>query len=228
MNYPLAPSNVQQRQLIKWLRGKLGKSVSPGNIRPHTLRVYAKLSADNNVVTFDLAEAAKVLTGEVLLKDNAVFYANLMGIGILQVNAPVVNGIQKYYPGNTMPLSYPNALSFTDPNELSAIRTFFNGLLNVKSETNTRLENQLVSNFMVKGDDAFGVEEGVKHVDLSTALPFFGNKSNQITISLADGDPAIKAAITGATGTANYAVIELRGALIIDGIKARTVVESLV
>ncbi len=197
----------RQLALMELLRTKLNGIVLKSEIRPRTLRAFSLLQGDNAGTVFNYKDTAKILDGESLLRDGRIFVGNLLSFGIAKVpvaTAATTNSQAVLAPGNMEVISYAHPDFFANSNvavssfggqssgtssttELNAIRMFFNGELEFKTDSNIRLEKFPMSRF--SGIEQYGafVPRGLKVVDLFNAWLLDGSKDNTATIKYLAG-----------------------------------------
>ena len=136
----------RQLAIMEVLRTKLNGIVPKSDIQPRTIRAFAELQGDSQTVVFNFKEAAKVLGGESLLRDNRIFIGSHLAFGIAKVPMlPSGSGnTMVLAPGNMETISYPHPDMFSNATvqvtsfggtsggtststELQAVRMYFNG-----------------------------------------------------------------------------------------------------
>lgn len=208
---------VQRQQLNKhreWAR-KFG--ISPGDIRPQTILLYAPLSASKDVYNFDISDkAASVLAIERRLKDSSLFFANLFGLGVLK--APVLSSVQ--YPAGGRILHYPDKTIFAAAgsastfSEAQAVGMLFHSTLSMQTDQTVRLDNMSCEVFESAPDTQSGAaaqpSNGLNLVDLSTSFFIWGDRKNNLQLNLPLGGERTNIGGVPASGV-NYACIAIGG-----------------
>ena len=220
-------AGYRQMDTLTVLRTKLNGIVNKSKIEPHTMRAFAELRSDNASVVFNYKAAKSVLKGETLLSDNHIFVGNLMAFGIAQI--PVIGGVSA--PGNMETICYPHPDVFANSTvgtssfssaistgtsvstELQSVRMFFNGLLQVKTDQDIRIENFAMSGFsMLEQQSGLHVPRGLHHVDMYNTMLLDGSKDNSATITYMDG--RYDAIAGDLTTHRNYGISEIKGFII--------------
>lgn len=224
----MAPVMDAERGTINRIRAiAREKGFSAGAVRPFSLRMYAALTATKGNLTFQPNIGVSVNHAmEILLEKTDIFFCNKMGLGIHKV---LISGTAEI-PANTPIIHYPDRNWFTVANEARDLEILYNGLLELKTDTDVRLEvfdtkrlrhvPQTQYN-ATAGTGTMWQVEGNEMKELPMNFALWGNKRNKFVFEAKAGSYANW---FGAAGTSqNYAVLFLDGYLIVNGAESVTV-----
>lgn len=215
-------------QMLTRLRGQAGEQGNTKrNVRPHILRLYARLNNTQNSITFDID---KKTNGDIHILSNGLdekdaFIADSLALGI---HPTIISGGVELF-ANTPPIFYPDPRVFPTANEARDLEILYNASLQLESNQDIRLQDVDTWQFRTVPQTQFNavastppsiVQSGNEFKSLETAIAFAGGDKNSITIRWQGGSYA---AIAG-NGTANnnYAVIFLSGLIIKNGAQKAT------
>lgn len=195
-------------------------------VRPHTLLLYAKLTTKSPNLTFQPNRGVDSNTpnGSIQLEKSDAFYADKIGLAIHKV--PIIGGSEN--PGNQLLIHYPDPNFFTEANETRDLNTLYNGVLQLQTDTDVRLEEFATKNFLTIPETQYDATAGTGHLwrhdgsemkDLSVNFGLWGNKRNTIEFKPFDSNYT---AWAGAATHQNYAVLLIDGFVMVNGATAVT------
>lgn len=238
---------VRQAPVMSPMRGTLNRirsrarkyGLKTSDVREFELVMYAKYSQRNNILKFEAIEGTgKANVGqhplEILCPKTDVVWCAEAALGIHKVL--LNNGIEQ--SGNTQPVYYPdpnwfpgNAGAF--PTEAQSLEMTYNGTLRFMTKNDQRLSDLSTSQFRHVPDQQYEVgppvkvirQEGSEYVKLQNNFGVWGNKSNTFEVLLADeGDYSQVEGVAG--DHVNYAVLKLKGFIMVGGAQAVTVSDA--
>ena len=201
------------------------KGIDPSQIRPQTLKLYAKLNASQDTYTFNTQyDQPSILATENRLKRDSLMFVNLMGLALHKV--PIFSSV--LYPQNSQLLFYPDKNVFADAAVLPGVvpenqclEAVYNGLLSFKTNQDVRLEDYPANVFrdvpQTQNGAAAYPSQGLALVDLNTSFYMYGNTDNKFTLNIGSGD---RNGITGGAESANYVCLLLAGFEVVNGAKS--------
>lgn len=223
----MLPLQVTQKAAYAKIRNwAKSKGIDPKSVRPQVLKLYAELSANSDQIKFntDVNQTSGVET-ENLLKRDSIFFCNQIGLGLHKVT--VDSNIE--YPQNSTVVFYPDKTIFADAAgvggvfpEWGCLEAVYNGLLQLKTAQDVRLEDYPTNIFRYAPDTQSGAaaqpSTGLFMVDLSANFLMSGQKNNQFTLNLGQGSDRVT--IEGGADSNNYAVLFLAGFEVVDAARA--------
>jgi hypothetical protein len=190
--------NAQERAL-NIVTSKLDGFVPNGKIQYATLRTMLKLVGDTKTLDFQFKDTiSRNADLENLLKEADIALAYGLGFGICRV--PIIDG--KEYSGNAVFISYPHEDVFPKPAEavaavngaaaipaekfgvIDAMRGLFNGKMSFITNQSTRLENIMMSDYMLLEQQTTVINYGIKIKPLPRSYPLMGGKENKLVLAI--------------------------------------------
>lgn len=188
-----------QERALEIVISKLDGIVPNGKIQYATLRSMLKLVGDTKSLEFNFKDTVSRNPDlENLLKEADIALAYGLGFGIVCV--PIVDN--KEYNGNALMISYPHPDIFPKaadaipastgrtavPAEkfgvIDAVRGLFNGKMAFSTNQATRLENIMMSDYMILDQQTTVINYGIKQKPLPRAYPLLGGKDNKLTLAV--------------------------------------------
>lgn len=232
------PVQGQRRATLNRIKSRAKSfGIDPSSVRPQVLRLYSKLENDRNSLKFRVDQESNIHNMENRLEKSDAFFADKLGLGIHKVL--LNSGTEE--PANTPLFFYPDANYFTETDEAKTLEALYNSLLAFKTDQDVRLDNFDTSLFRSVPEQQYQaaaalIASAAQAVparwpsytssedymyDMVTNFGLWGNKRNEITISLGDGDLGHVAGAPASTHQ-NYAVILIEGFQIVNGAESVT------
>lgn len=222
---------IRLANLRKFRSEARSKGLSKRNVRPHTMRLYAKFSASENTLLFNLDKKINSNIHQLSngLDERDAFIADSMGLGIHP--SKFMNGNE--YLANCHPVFYPEPTIFNGPanpdaTEAQSLEMLYNALMQIESNQDIRLQDYDTAVFRTVpetqegagGTPLFQYDYDRICKSLETSIAFAGGDTNLIQIKMRGGDYG---AIEGiANARTNYAIIFLDGLVIKNGAQKAT------
>jgi hypothetical protein len=223
---------TQRRQLERHRAWGKSKGLRPEQIRPQTLKLYAKLTQNKDSYEFNTQfDQPKILATENRLKRDSLMFVNLVGLALHKV--PIFAATE--YPFNSPLLFYPDKNMFADAAaapgvvpEFQCLEAVYNGLISFKTNSTVRLEDYPTNIFrrvpFTQNGAAAQPSSDLELVDISTSFYMSGQTDNKFVLNIGNGD---RNGITGGAESANYVCLLLGGFEIVEGAKAALRVDDL-
>lgn len=230
------PVMGQRRATLNRIRTRSKKyGLKIGDVRPYCLRLYAELKNERNSLTFRVDQETTAKSSEIRLEKSDVLFVDRLGLGIHKVL--ITDSVEQ--PANTPLIFYPDVNLFTEADEAKTLEALYNSRLSFKTDQDVRLDNfdtrvlrsvpeqQYNAAAAIIAGTAQPVAANVPSYkspddymyDLVTNFGVWGNKRNEVSISLGDGDLGH---VAGAATHQNYAVLLLEGFQIVNGAESAT------
>ena len=230
------PVMGQRRAVLNRIRSRANDfGLKKTDVRPFCLRLYAELVNDRNSLTFRVDDQTTSHAAEIRLDKSDALFVDRIGLGIHKVL--ITDSIEE--PANTPLIFYPDVNFFTETDEAKTLEALYNSRLSFKTDQDVRLDNfdtrvfrsvpeqQYNAAAAVLGTAAQAVPANAPAYkspddymyDIVTNFGIWGNKRNEVTISLGTGDLGH---VAGAATHQNYAVLLLEGFQIVNGAEGAT------
>ena len=186
------------------------------DVRPSQIILYKKLTNNVSSIEWKVNEETGSSVQEIRLDKSDVQYTDRLGL--LLHNVTISNGLEIF---NQPLLPYPDPQVFAAAGEAAALEGLFQGKLEIKTDTDVRLENyhtaqlRFVPNQQNDGTVImeYDLEKFLRKIETNIGL--WGNKRNTVTLKFPQGSFA---AIAGdGSADENYAVFYMDGFKIIRG-----------
>lgn len=232
----IAPVMDPQRGVLNRIRARAKRfGFKIGDVRPVRLRLYHKLTNNNSTLNFQTNVVNQKHPMEVLIDKSDAVWASKIGLGIHKV---LINNGEEY-PANTPVVHYEDPNWFTGgaiapgwATETQALSMLYNADLMIKTDQDIRLDNYDTSQLRCVPEVQYDAGPPIKlsqyngdemH-DIVTNVGLWGNKRNQIQITLKDGDYS---AIAGVPDDhQNYAVLFIDGFILVRGAESVTLSDA--
>jgi len=218
-------NQILQRKFAEQIRSQIKTwGVKPQNLRFHMLRIMLPLSTTQKSYNFKLGDKDSVANVspigiESRLKTSSVFFGNLFSLGLFYT--PVASNVNNF--GNGIYVTYPDKTLFSAASEAAALENVYNGFLTLKTDQDLRLDRLPTSVFRhvprTQSAAASHPSDIDNFVDFSSALVFFGDRTNTATLEMeATADfTAINGSVTAGNGHANYLDLRIGGFEVVNG-----------